>query len=67
MPLSFRGQGYRSTDHVPLHFTTTTARDNEPRKKGVLVIGEVVGVTAAGIAMAAAAVIAARDQWGGNP
>lgn len=44
-------QGYRSTDHVPLHFNTTTARDTGPRKKGVLVIGEVLGVTAAGIAM----------------
>ncbi len=43
-------QGYRSTDHVPLHFTTPTARE-KPRKKGFLVIGEVLGVTAGGIAM----------------
>ncbi|CAN0054746.1 unnamed protein product, partial [Ectocarpus sp. 6 AP-2014] len=37
-------EGYRSTDHVPLHFTTPTARE-KPRKKGVLVIGEVLAVT----------------------
>lgn len=55
-------QGYRSTDKVPLHFTTPTARINEPRKSNTVVIGEVVGVTAAGVAMAAVAVMAARDQ-----
>lgn len=55
-------QGYRSTDHVPLHFTTETVRQNEPHKKGVKVIGEVLGVTLAGVAMAAAAIVAARDQ-----
>lgn len=60
-------QGYRSTDHVPLHFTTPTARDTGPRKKGALVVGEVVGVTAAGVAMATAAVMAARDQIGASP
>ncbi|CAM9832553.1 unnamed protein product [Pylaiella littoralis] len=60
-------EGYRSTDHVPLHFHTPTARDTGPRKKGALVIGEVLGVTAAGIAMATAAVLAARDQMGAGP
>lgn len=59
-------QGYRSTDHVPLHFTTTTARE-KPRKRGFLVIGEVLAVTAGGIGMAAAAVLAARDQMGASP
>lgn len=60
-------QGYRSTDHVPLHFTTSTARSNEPRKKGALVIGEVLGVTVAGVAMAAAAVVVARHQAEASP
>eukprot|EP00752_Nemacystus_decipiens_P005274 g4784.t1 len=60
-------EGYRSTNKVPLHFTTPTARDTGPRKRGVLVVGEVLGVTAAGIGMAAAAVMAARDQAGTSP
>ncbi|CAM9696047.1 unnamed protein product [Laminaria digitata] len=60
-------EGYRSTDKVPLHFTTPTARTNEPRKSNTVVIGEVVGVTAAGVAMAAVAVMAAKDQAGVNP
>ncbi|CAB1117872.1 unnamed protein product [Ectocarpus sp. CCAP 1310/34] len=59
-------EGYRSTDHVPLHFTTPTARE-KPRKKGVLVIGEVLAVTVGGIAMATAAIMAARDQMRASP
>lgn len=57
-------EGYRSTRNVPLHFTTVTARQAEPRHKGTRVIGEVVAVTAAGVAMAAVAIVAAKDQAG---
>lgn len=60
-------QGYRSIRNVPLHFTTETARQPEPHHNYARVIGEVVAVTAAGVAMAAVAIVAARKQGGPHP
>ncbi|CAM9155842.1 unnamed protein product [Discosporangium mesarthrocarpum] len=53
---------FRSSELVPLHFTTETQPSETHRNRGLAALGEVIAVGAVGVVMAALAVIAAREQ-----